>query len=465
MQLPHPAQLLMLQRLQARLGQSRLGAVLVRGGLGSSVVQGVHLAARVLTAVVLARVLGAEGFGIYALVMAIIRVIQIPAQSGISKVGMRFTAAYGAHGQWDVMRGLWRRLSQWMLVYGVVAIAGALVLALALDYYRQSAALSVTLAIAAPLLILLPFVIFHGALVRGLQHAVHGQMPEFVVRPVAFLMLVVLSAWAVTPEQLTPQQAMLLQLLAGVLSLGLAAYWLRKARPAEMLTAAARYQSSQWFKAIVPLSLTGGLMLINNETDVLMLGALAEPRDVGVYRVAAQGANMVVFFLTALEIVFAPQISRLYAEGHSGTLQRMLTWNTRIVFLGALSVALIFWLAGHQILGWVFGPEFVVGYTALAILSAGYVVKAGCGPVGPILNMTGFERETAFGAGVAAMLNILLNAVLIPYFGMTGAATATTISLLLWNVILVHRAYQRTGLDSTVWGRSGTPKKQENRIS
>lgn len=453
----------MLQRLQARVGQSRLGATLVRGGLGSSVVQGVHLAARVLTAVVLARVLGAEGFGIYALAMAIIRVMQIPAQSGISKVGMRFTAAYGAHGQWDAMRGLWRRLTQWMLVYGAAAIAGALVLALALGYYRQDGQLGITLAIAAPLLILLPFVIFQGALVRGLQHAVHGQMPEFVVRPVAFLLLVVLGAWLVEPERLSPEQAMLLQLLAGLLALGLAAYWLRRARPAQILTTAARFQSSQWFKAIVPLSLTGGLMLINNETDILMLGAFAEPRDVGVYRVAAQGANMVVFFLTALEIVIAPQISRLYTEGQIGTLQRILTWNTRIVFLGALCVALMFWLAGHQILGWVFGPEFVVGYTALAILGAGYVVKAGCGPVGPILNMTGFERETAFGAGVAAILNILLNAILIPRFGMTGAATATTISLLLWNVILVYRAYQRTGLDSTVWGRSGKSEAQDNR--
>lgn len=165
----------MFQRLQERLRQSRFGARLVRGGFGSSVVQGVHLVARVLTAVVLARVLGAEGFGIYALVMAIIRVIQIPAQSGASKVGMRFTAAYGAHEHWAAMRGLWRRLTQWLLAYGIITMAVALVLALALGYYRQDYTFGVTLAIAAPLLVLLPLAILHGALVRGLQHAEIGR--------------------------------------------------------------------------------------------------------------------------------------------------------------------------------------------------------------------------------------------------------------------------------------------------
>lgn len=452
----------MLQRLQMRLRQDSAGGALMRGGLGSSAVQGVHLVARILTAVVLARVLGAEGFGIYALVMAIIRVIQIPAQSGISKVGTRFTAAYGAHERWGAMRGLWRRLTQWVFAYGIMTFAGALALALALSYYGKDHTFSATLAIAAPLLILLPLAIFHGALVRGLQHAVHGQMPEFVVRPVAFLLLVISAAWLLNPAQLTPQQAMWLQLVASLLAVGAAAYWLRNVRPSEMLTAVAHYESPQWFRAIVPLSLTGGMMIINNETDILMLGALAGARDVGVYRVAAQGANMVVFFLTALELVIAPQISKLYTQGHSGVLQQILTWNTRMVFLGALCVALIFWFAGHQILGWVFGPEFVVGYAALAILCAGYLVKAACGPVGTILNMTGFERETAFGAGVAAILNIILNAVLIPYFGMIGAATATTISLLLWNGILIYSVYRRTGLVSTIWGNHERRKIEKN---
>lgn len=451
----------MFQRLQARLGQHGLGATLLRGGLGSSAVQGVHLVARVLTAVVLARFLGAEGFGIYALVMAIIRVVQVPAHSGLSKVGMRFTAAYGAQERWDAMRGLWRRLTQWTFVYGIAAITGTLGLALALGYYRQDYTFSVTLAIAAPLLLVLPLAIFHGALTRGLQHAVQGQMPEFVVRPVAFLVLVVLAAWFAKPEQLTPQQAMLLQLLAGALAVAVAAYWLRKVRPARMLAARARYESSQWFKAIVPLSLTGGMMIINNETDILMLGALAEPRDVGIYRVAAQGANMVVFFLTAMNLVLAPQISKLYTQGQHGALQRMLTWSTRIIFFGALGVALVFWLIGRQILGWVFGPEFVAGYAALAILCVGQLVNAGCGPVGAILNMTGFERDTTLGAGAGAIVNIGLNAALIPFFGMLGAATATAVSLLLWNGILVYRVYRRTGLVSTVWGRPRNGEKSE----
>lgn len=439
------------QRLRERLRQDDLGATLVRGAFGGALVQGVHLAARVLTAVVLARVLGVNGFGIYALVMAILRVAQTPVSAGIMNVGLRYTAAYAAHTQWGLMHGLWRRLVQWTLAYGFAA-AGVLLGAIyALNYLRHDDPLVLTLIAATPLLVLMPLANCYGGLIRGLHHTSLGQLPEFVIRPLGFLFLVLLTTWWLAPVRPGPELAVLLHVGAAMGAAGISIYWLRSVRPVNVRQATVAYESRTWLKAAVPLSLTGGMMIINTETDILMLGALAGPDEVGVYRVAAQGAQLVVFFEVALNLVMAPHISRLFAQGQQAQLQRMITWGTRIIFIGALCIALTYWLAGREILGWVFGAEYATAYAALAILSLGQVIKASCGQVGTILNMTNFERDTALAAGIAAILNIALNALLIPYFGTRGAASATALSLLTWNAILVVRVYQRTGLVSAIW--------------
>jgi O-antigen/teichoic acid export membrane protein len=68
------------------------------------------------------------------------------------------------------------------------------------------------------------------------------------------------------------------------------------------------------------------------------------------------------------------------------------------------------------------------------------------GSVGLILNMSGHVWYSAAGVVVAASVNIVGNAFLIPLFGMTGAATASAISLIIWNILLAYWVFKRTGL-------------------
>ncbi|MBA7669784.1 hypothetical protein ES703_77918 [subsurface metagenome] len=114
-------------------------------------------------------------------------------------------------------------------------------------------------------------------------------------------------------------------------------------------------------------------------------------------------------------------------------------------------MALTFIFAGGAIAGWVFGPEFTQSHTPLAILAVGQLVNAGMGSVGFLLNMTGHERDVARTLLITAGLNILLNLALIPPFGMAGAASATAVSLALWNFILYQLVKIRIGINSTAF--------------
>jgi O-antigen/teichoic acid export membrane protein len=200
------------------------------------------------------------------------------------------------------------------------------------------------------------------------------------------------------------------------------------------------------------------MQIINNQTDIVMLGFFTTAEEVGVYRIAAHGAQLVAFTLGAINMVISPHIARLYKAGNREQLQHMLTWSARLILASALPVALAFTLFGDLILGFMFGAEFTGGYWTLVILCGGQLVNAAMGSVAFILNMTGHERDSALGIGVAAGVNVLLNLALIPPFGIEGAAAATATSLTIWNIILARRVFQRTGLVSTAIGRISREK-------
>jgi O-antigen/teichoic acid export membrane protein len=111
-------------------------------------------------------------------------------------------------------------------------------------------------------------------------------------------------------------------------------------------------------------------------------------------------------------------------------------------FWPSLCVGSLVLLCGTFLLS-LFGPSFVSGYPLMAILFAGIMAKALVGPAEALLTMAG--RQTlcvALYAG-ALIANLLLNVTLIPMFGLTGAAFATTGAMVV-EAILLHVAVRRT---------------------
>jgi O-antigen/teichoic acid export membrane protein len=113
-----------------------------------------------------------------------------------------------------------------------------------------------------------------------------------------------------------------------------------------------------------------------------------------------------------------------------------------------LPVALVFLFFGKTLLNLVFGPEFIPAYEPLAILTVGQLINSATGSVGFLLMMTGYEQDTARGMAIAAVSNIVLNLVLVPLWGTKGAALASAITLVIWNVLLWLAVRRRLKINS-----------------
>jgi len=190
--------------------------------------------------------------------------------------------------------------------------------------------------------------------------------------------------------------------------------------------------------------------MVLSQTDVALLGIYSGTTQAGIYAVMVRLSDLVVFGLTAANAIAAPMISEYYHAGRHFELQRTVRLAAYASFAFALLSGIGLILFSGLIIGF-FGDEFVAGRTALFILLAGQLVSALTGPVGYLMSMTGHHNRMAMIQGIAAVLNLLLNVVLIPRYGMEGAAMATAVTLILWNVWMLIFVRRCLGIRSTAF--------------
>mgnify|MGYP002335706534 FL=1 len=137
-----------------------------------------------------------------------------------------------------------------------------------------------------------------------------------------------------------------------------------------------------------------------------------------------------------------PRFSILLATDDRAALADFAGQAARWSFWPALVIGLTLLLLGRQLLA-LFGEAFTEGYWLLPILFAGILAKALIGPGEVLLSMAGHQKLCVLVYGVVLVASILLNIILIPRYGLTGAAIATAIAMMI-ETLLLHLALRRT---------------------
>lgn len=436
-----------------RFRELATGALLSRlfwGGVLSLLIQFQYQIVRLLSGIVLARVMGPSDLGIYSFTMALITLVQIVPLYGVDSVVIRFSAIYRSQESWELLRGLWRTGYVASIGYGIL-VAGAAFSLTALGWLKPSAAFSpAVLAIAAISMLFRPILTYFGAVLRVTTPGVTGQLPQFAVLPWMFLVLVVVVVLAFRLP-MSAELAVGLQGLAVVATVVVAAILFMKYRPRPLRTVRPRRELARWLRSASSFWVLGGLDVIFSQADILMLGTLATARETGIYRIATNGANLLLLSGMAANLYLGPRIPEMYARGEFARIQRLLSLWARGAFAMSLIVACVIWLWGGALIRFFFGAAYGEAYWPLAILCLGQLAYVGSGPGDLLLSMTGHERLAAAIAGGAAICNIALNAALIPWLGATGSALATTIALLIWRGLLSMGVKRATGLNISIF--------------
>ena len=397
---------------------------------------------------VLARVLDAEAYGSYALAMTLVAIFAVPAAVGFDRLVVRELAAFSALGDWPHAHGLLRRGMLIVIAASAVAavatwITGRLVLRPgALDASRA-------ILLASMLVPLLALARLRQAALQGLGHVTAGLAPEFIVQPAIVIVLAVFLALApALPRSAT--LAVGFQFAAAAAALVLGAWTLRRRMPAGIRDAAPSYRTRAWWNAGVAFMGLVMMTTVLTSVDTLLVGRLNGHAEAGTYKVASQLAMLVGLPLTAISVAMAPVIAALHASGRIEELRVRSRAAARIIAAAAAAVALAVAVAGPWILA-AFGQEFAAGYFPALILSAAYLVHSAMATSGYLLIMTAHERVVMVAFAAGAALNIVGGLVLIPGFGLIGAAASSAVSLCLVSILCAMLARKKLGIDATVF--------------
>ncbi len=179
--------------------------------------------------------------------------------------------------------------------------------------------------------------------------------------------------------------------------------------------------------------------------DMLCLGFFESPDQLGVYNISSRIAEAVSFPLHVIMFGISPLVAGLYSAHDKIKLQQTVTSAVRFMFMLSAVPVVIFILLGTPILH-LFGEHFESGYLPMVILVLGHMLNIIAGPAGYILNMTGHERLAFISMAVACIINIGANLILIPLYGIAGAAIGMSIGMLAWNVLITYFVISKTGI-------------------
>ncbi|MCU7878590.1 MAG: flippase [Candidatus Thiodiazotropha sp. (ex Lucinoma borealis)] len=425
---------LVMQLLDRLKNGKGVGAIFARGAVRSFSAKALGLGIGFLLQIVMARALGIEQFGIYAFALSWVNVLLFLVVLGANKAILRFLPTYQLSESTAQIAGLLRWATSRTLIAGLavcLAIWGYLTFFAA----AGDQDLIKTMALAAVLLPFFGLSQLRQAGLNAMKQVFRAELADTFIRPILLISLVVYWVWF-HKEPLVAYQAMLMQLGAVVVSFLIGTRWLMLALPDTTRRTDPIYDVKVWQSMALPMMIVAGIQILLKQTDVIMLGIITSTTESGIYSVMVRLSNFAMFGLAAVNAMAAPMIAELHASGQKAALQRVVILAVRgsVLFMLAASALLVIFVEPITTL---YGQGFNIGLIAFYILLIGQAVNAATGPVGFIMSMTGHQMLLAKVQGASAVINILLNMVLIPRYGLEGAAIATAISMATWNVWLL----------------------------
>lgn len=278
------------------------------------------------------------------------------------------------------------------------------------------------------------FVILNQSLLLGSRHVISSRISEYIVRPVLFLVLIIVLYFF--SQEINAERILTLQLISLFAAFLVTAYLLYKkenylfnksikaSKNIKFLWSAS---IAFWFISIVSI--------LNTKIDILMIGEMLEEREVGIYNIAARLSDFIKMFLMVVNLTIGPEIASLFQQKKMEKLQLLLRKSIRITFALSLLLACLIVIFGKFVLGF-YGTDYIEGYYPLIIMCIAQLINVGLGSVGNVLAMSGHEKYSLYALIISLIINILANFILIPMYGLMGAAIALALSTFVWNFIM-----------------------------
>lgn len=387
--------------------------------------------------IVIARLLGAELFGLYSLGMTIPEIAGTIALLGLGAGLARYIPIAITKNDESRLRGL---IQVGIAIPGLAGLALALVIFLSANLisvrlYDQPA-LTPVLRLASWAIPLFALINVLEAITQGFKRMEYKVYSVDITLPVLKLLLTVvlvvagMGVMGATAGYVVPLAVTVVMLFVFVNHLF----------PLRLTWQTANFNVRELFRFSLPVYLSQLVNQFGGSIGTLVLGIFGTVSGVGIFTASLRVSSIGMLFYSSLMRIAAPMIADLHSQGKIDQLERMYQATTKWGMSFNLPVFLTTAIFAPLLLS-IFGQEFVTGTTALTILAFAALFDASTGVCGTIVTMTGHSKISLANSLTSLVISVGLNLLLIPRWGIVGAAAATALCVILLNMLRLIQVY------------------------
>ena len=380
---------------------------------------------RYLYTALLARWVGVEYLGIYSLANAIMLIGEVIAKMGLETGVMRFVSRLELKTEkYQIQKIIYSSLK----MSGIFSIGIAILLAgfawLLVNLFKGTSLLHTAIIVFAFTIPFNAVTLVSAFATQGFKLLKYKVFTTQLLNPTVLLLAMVISYWSISKES-----AIILPMaVTGVIG-SITMFLILKNVSGVKLTGVLSAPFDEKLLAYsIPLMLVTILQTFMHWMDILMLGYFTDASVVGLYHPAARTAGLLQALLFSFISIYAPIMSQLHGKGDFREMSRLYKLVSRWLITFSIPISLVFILYPVKVM-LLFGPDYMDSASVLVLLTIATFVQTAFGAAGPVLSMSGYTRLVLWNSLGAFILNLVLNIIFIPKFGIMGAAWATLISL------------------------------------
>jgi len=346
---------------------------------------------------------------------------------GLDKGVQRFGARYWPEDPAGLKGVLWQSIGMTM--------ASGLLFGLALYFWAPAIAfelfskpdLTVVIRYFAVFLILIAGLRVSAAASRVTQLMHYGMLAERIAQPAVNLLLIFLlvkfSDYGLHGALLAVGLSYFVGLAYGLIQLS------RIYHESFSLKLRQPFLVFQLLLFSLPASMAGMLVKINAWLDRLFIGYFLPSEAAGIYTAASQISNLLLIMSAIFGTMFIPMAAKLFVQGDHDRLNNLYRVSTKWGLYAGLAFFLAVAFVTRDVMHLAYGMDYTAGAPAILILLAAHLIMIAPGNVGLLLIITGHQNRWLVLSAITVLINVILNYLLIPIFGISGAALATGFSM------------------------------------
>ena len=376
--------------------------------------------------VMIARMMGVAHFGEYIIILTMLNIFLGISLFGFEKSSDQFLPVYMEKKQYAEVKGFARFSSRFVMLVSLVC---SVLLFMFLVYRAKRFHISFSEGIFWGLLTIPFLAMMNHAL--SILRATGGKTMGWMVTMLLPVMTGILMTWYYSSHGKLSIDAIMLIMLCCT---AVVSFALTRRAKAFVRTISSRsvMPERRWLSVSFGFFIIAFFGILFKSVDIVMTAVLLNYKSAGLYAIAVQLAAMTILGLNVVRSIFLDKVTDLHDKKQLLKMQKVISASSLQALSISMPIAFLLILFGRRLLG-LFGEPFMDAYVPMIILLASGLISCFTGMVNGLM-IKAYPKTLIFYVCLTLAIQVFLNLILIPSWGIIGAATGSAISVILLNV-------------------------------